>query len=31
LSVGLVGMLLTLPMLEQPFSAALERVLARFG
>jgi flagellar biosynthetic protein FliR len=28
--VGLVGMLLTLPLLQQPFTAALERMLALF-
>lgn len=30
MSVGLVGVLLTLPMLELPFTAALEQTLARF-
>ena len=30
MTVGLIGILLTLPMMQQPFSAALERVLARF-
>jgi flagellar biosynthetic protein FliR len=30
LGVGLIGMLATLPLLEQPFMAALERMLARF-
>ncbi|HZV93602.1 MAG TPA: flagellar biosynthetic protein FliR, partial [Caldimonas sp.] len=30
LGVGLVGMLLTLPMLQAPFTLALERMLARF-
>ena len=30
LGVGLVGMLLTLPMMEVPFTMALERMLARF-
>jgi flagellar biosynthetic protein FliR len=30
LSVGLVGILLTLPLLEQPFTAALENLLGRF-
>jgi flagellar biosynthetic protein FliR len=29
-SIGLVGMLLTLPMLQAPFSAALEHMLALF-
>ena len=29
-SVGLIGMLLTLPLLEQPFSMALERMLSHF-
>ena len=29
-SVGLVGMLLTLPMMEQPFAQALERLLSQF-
>jgi len=28
--VGLIGMLLTLPMLEQPFTMALERLLSSF-
>lgn len=31
LSVGLLGMLLTLPMLETPFTMALERMLRLFG
>ena len=30
LSVGLIGILLTLPMLQQPFTMALERMLAYF-
>ncbi len=30
LGVGLIGVLLTLPMLEQPFTLALERMLSRF-
>lgn len=30
LGVGLVGMLLTLPLLEQPFTMALERMLGHF-
>lgn len=30
LSVGLLGILLTLPLLEQPFTMALERLLSRF-
>ena len=30
LSVGLIGMLLTLPLLEQPFAAALVQMLAHF-
>lgn len=30
MSVGLIGMLLTLPMLEMPFTNALEQMLARF-
>ena len=30
LGVGLVGMLLTLPMMQAPFTMALERMLARF-
>jgi flagellar biosynthetic protein FliR len=30
LGVGLVGMLITLPMMEAPFTMALERMLARF-
>ncbi|MBI5258721.1 MAG: flagellar biosynthetic protein FliR [Burkholderiales bacterium] len=30
LGVGLVGMLLTLPLMEQPFTMALERMLAHF-
>ena len=30
LSVGLIGMLLTLPLLEQPFAMALVRMLAHF-
>ena len=29
-SVGLVGMLLTLPMMQAPFTMALERLLANF-
>lgn len=29
-SVGLIGMLLTLPLLEQPFAMALERMMAHF-
>ena len=29
-SVGLIGMLITLPLLEQPFAMALERMLAHF-
>ena len=29
-SVGLIGMLLTLPLLEQPFATALTRMLAQF-
>ena len=29
-SVGLIGMLLTLPLMEQPFSMALERMLSHF-
>jgi len=29
-SVGLVGMLLTLPMMQVPFTMALERMLAYF-
>jgi len=29
-SVGLIGMLLTLPLLEQPFAMALERLLSHF-
>jgi flagellar biosynthetic protein FliR len=29
-SVGLIGMLLTLPLLEQPFAMALQRLLAQF-
>ena len=28
--VGLIGILLTLPMLQQPFTMALERMLAYF-
>jgi flagellar biosynthetic protein FliR len=30
LSVGLVGILLTLPMMQMPFTMALERMLAQF-
>ncbi len=30
LSVGLIGMLLTLPLLEQPFSMALQRLVEQF-
>lgn len=30
LSVGLIGMLLTLPLMEQPFTMALERMLSHF-
>jgi flagellar biosynthetic protein FliR len=30
LGVGLIGILLTLPMLQQPFTMALERMLAMF-
>ncbi len=30
LSVGLLGILLTLPLMQQPFTAALERMLAYF-
>jgi flagellar biosynthesis protein FliR len=30
LGVGLIGMLLTLPMMQAPFTMALERMLARF-
>jgi flagellar biosynthetic protein FliR len=30
LSVGLLGMLMTLPALEQPFTMALERMLSFF-
>ena len=30
LGVGLLGMLLTLPLLQQPFTLALERMLANF-
>ena len=29
-SVGLIGMLLTLPLMEQPFAMALERMLSHF-
>ena len=29
-SVGLIGMLLTLPMMQMPFGVALERMLAQF-
>jgi len=29
-TVGLIGMLLTLPLLEQPFAMALERMMSRF-
>jgi flagellar biosynthetic protein FliR len=28
--VGLLGMLLTLPMMQQPFTMALERMLEQF-
>jgi flagellar biosynthetic protein FliR len=31
LGVGLVGILLTLPMMQAPFTTALERLLALFG
>jgi flagellar biosynthetic protein FliR len=30
LSVGLIGMLLTLPLLEQPIATALTQLLLRF-
>jgi flagellar biosynthesis protein FliR len=30
LSVGLLGMLLTLPMMQAPFTMALERMLTKF-
>ena len=30
LGVGLIGMLLTLPMMQSPFTMALERMLAYF-
>jgi flagellar biosynthetic protein FliR len=30
LGVGLLGMLLTLPLMQQPFTMALERMLAYF-
>ena len=30
LSVGLIGMLVTLPMMQSPFTMALERMLANF-
>jgi flagellar biosynthetic protein FliR len=30
LAVGLVGMLVTLPMMQSPFTMALERMLANF-
>ncbi|MEK8048952.1 flagellar biosynthetic protein FliR [Ideonella sp. DXS22W] len=30
LAVGLIGMLLTLPLMEQPFAMALQRMLAQF-
>jgi flagellar biosynthetic protein FliR len=30
LSVGLIGMLVTLPMMQSPFTMALERMLAHF-
>lgn len=30
LGVGLIGMLLTLPLMQQPFTMALERMLSRF-
>jgi len=29
-SVGLIGMLLTLPLLEQPFNATLQRLVEQF-
>ncbi len=29
-SIGLVGLLLTLPMMEMPFTVALERMLSYF-
>jgi flagellar biosynthetic protein FliR len=29
-SVGLIGMLLTLPLLEQPFAMALQRMVEQF-
>jgi len=31
LSVGLIGMLLTLPMMERPFAMALERLISQFS
>lgn len=31
LTVGLIGITLTLPLMEQPFTMALERLLAQFG
>jgi len=30
LGVGLIGMLLTLPMMQAPFTIALERMLSQF-
>jgi flagellar biosynthetic protein FliR len=30
LSVGLIGMLVTLPMMQSPFTMTLERMLANF-
>jgi flagellar biosynthetic protein FliR len=30
LAVGLIGMLLTLPLMESPFTMALERMLSQF-
>jgi flagellar biosynthetic protein FliR len=30
LGVGMIGMLLTLPLMQQPFTMALEQMLARF-
>ncbi|HJV95321.1 MAG TPA: flagellar biosynthetic protein FliR, partial [Albitalea sp.] len=30
LSVGLLGVLLTLPMMQAPFTMALERILSNF-
>jgi flagellar biosynthetic protein FliR len=29
-SVGLIGMLLTLPLMEQPFAMALQRLVEQF-